>query len=249
MDIKFAWKEMFLLGWPVLSALLLCSIISLAIVLERLVYFGRRKVNVKDFFSKIEPLISSGKDAAHHCSILGEPMATIALSAFQNYPRRKESIEMAVDRAVRMEVSGLEKFVPFLGTVASAAPFIGLLGTVIGIIRAFRSLALAGSGGPQVVASGISEALVATAVGLFVAIPSLVAYNYFSTRIRRTTENIEICADGLVELLLPLREREAQNFSSARSKVAQRKIVAFQSSPETSADNQNVQSADLDKIQ
>lgn len=108
---------------------------------------------------------------------------------------------MAVDREVRMRVADMERFVPLLGTIAAAAPFIGLLGTVIGIIRAFRAISVSGSGGPQVVAAGIAEALVATALGLFVAIPALVAYNYFSTKIRRTTENIEICADELVETL------------------------------------------------
>ena len=73
---------------------------------------------------------------------------------------------------------------------------------MLGIIRAFKSLAVAGAGGPQVVAAGISEALVATAVGLIVAIPALIAYNSFSTQIRRVTESMEICADGLVEVLI-----------------------------------------------
>lgn len=198
----FSIKEMFLLGWPVLSILLLCSIVSLAVILERWAHFRKRKVDVKDYFGKIEQVLSSGETAAKHYSALGEPMATITRSALSHVSGSKESLELAVDRAIRLQVGELERFVPLLGTVAAAAPFIGLFGTVIGIIRAFHSLAISGGGGgAQVVAGGIAEALVATAAGLFVAIPALVTYNYFSTKIRRLTENMEICADGLVEIL------------------------------------------------
>lgn len=191
---------MFLLGWPVLSVLLLCSILSLAVILERWVHFRKRKVNVKDFFQKLDQVLS-GQDESKNSSILGEPMGTIVRTALTRSYKSVESLELAVDRAVRLQVTELERFVPMLGTIAGSAPFIGLLGTVLGIMRAFRTLALSGSGGPQVVAAGIAEALVATALGLFVAIPSLVAYNYFSTRIRRTTENMEICSDELVDRL------------------------------------------------
>ncbi|OGR57174.1 MAG: hypothetical protein A3I11_04795 [Elusimicrobia bacterium RIFCSPLOWO2_02_FULL_39_32] len=197
----FSFKEMFLLGWPILSVLVGCSIISLAIILERWIHFKKRKVNVKDFFSKIESVLASSKELREKTSILGEPMATITRSALMVAGNRKTNIALVADRAVRVEVGELERFVPFLGTIAAASPFIGLLGTVIGIIRAFRSLAMSGGAGPQVVAGGISEALIATALGLMVAIPSLVAYNFFSTKIRRTTENMEICVDGLIQLL------------------------------------------------
>lgn len=192
---------MFLLGWPILSVLLGCSIISLAIILERWIHFRKRKVHVKDFFSKIESVLASSKELRERTSVLGEPMATITRSALMVAGNRKTNIALVADRSVRVEVGELERFVPFLGTIAAASPFIGLLGTVIGIIRAFRSLAMSGGAGPQVVAGGISEALIATALGLMVAIPSLVAYNFFSTKIRRTTENMEICVDGLIQLL------------------------------------------------
>lgn len=201
MNGAFSIKEMFLLGWPVLSVLILCSIVSLAVILERWVYFRKRKVNIHDFFGKIQKILSS-KEIESESSNLGEPMATITRFANSYASSPKESLELAVDRAIRMQIGEAERFVPLLGTVAAAAPFIGLLGTVVGIIRAFRSLAMSGTGGPQIVASGIAEALVATAVGLMVAIPALVAYNYYSIKIRRMTEGMEICADGLVDMLL-----------------------------------------------
>lgn len=197
----FSIKEMFLLGWPILSVLLLCSVVSIAVILERFMYFRKRDVDVRSFFGKIEKVLSSGKEASSHCGSLGEPMASVTRSALSASSSHRDALGLAVDRAIRMQVADMERFVPLLGTVAGAAPFIGLLGTVLGIIRAFRSIAMSGGGGPQVVAGGIAEALVATAVGLIVAIPALVAYNFYSTRIRRTTECMEICGDEVVELL------------------------------------------------
>ena len=174
---------------------------SIAVILERLVYFKKRNVDVSGFLNKIGKILAGGKEAHQHCSALGEPMSSITRIAISSWSHSKETLDSAIDRAVRMQVADMERFVPLLGTVASAAPFIGLLGTVIGIIRAFRTIAVTGGGGPQAVAGGIAEALIATAVGLFVAIPALVAYNYFSTKIRRATECMEICADEIVEIL------------------------------------------------
>lgn len=201
MNGEFSLKEMFLLGWPILSILFLCSLISIAIIWQRLVYFKKIRLNVHHFFENINHVLSAD-NRSEQCKTLHEPMCTITQFALLHAKTSKESLELAVDRSIRLQVAEAEKFVPFLGTIAAAAPFIGLLGTVIGIIRAFRSLALSGGGGPQIVAAGIAEALVATAVGLMVAIPALVAYNYFSIRIRRMTENMEICADGLIQLLI-----------------------------------------------
>ncbi len=198
--MTFSYKEMFLLGWPILSVLLLCSIVTLSVMLERFVHFRKRKINVRSFFSKIESVIAA-KDPMQSSASLGEPMGTLTRAALSAHSAPRETLELAIDRAIRMQVADLERYVPLLGTVAGATPFIGLLGTVIGIIRAFKSIAVSGGGGPQAVAGGISEALVATAFGLIVAIPALVSYNYFSTRIRRLTEEMEICADGLVEIL------------------------------------------------
>lgn len=195
----FNLREIFLIGWPILSVLLICSVLSVAIILERWVFFSRRRINIPKFMDKIPKVLSSGKEGAQHAASLGEPALTLLRSALSTNGTRS-TIEMALDRAIRMQVADMEKFVPLLGTVAGVAPFIGLLGTVIGIIRAFKLIAVSGAGGPQVVAGGIAEALVATALGLFVAIPALVFYNHFSTKIRRLTESMEICADEIVEV-------------------------------------------------
>jgi biopolymer transport protein TolQ len=99
-----------------------------------------------------------------------------------------ENVERALKRATNAELSHLEETVPFLATVASASPFVGLFGTVWGIMGAFHDITAAGNASLPTVAKPISEALIATAVGLFAAIPAVVAYNFFSSRIR-TLEN------------------------------------------------------------
>ena len=95
-----------------------------------------------------------------------------------------ENVERALARAANAELTGLEQQIPFLGTTAAAAPFVGLFGTVWGIMGAFRDIYAAGNANLATVARPISEALIATAVGLFAAIPALVAFNAFNSRIR-----------------------------------------------------------------
>jgi biopolymer transport protein ExbB/TolQ len=95
----------------------------------------------------------------------------------------------------------LERFLSVLGTLGNIAPFIGLFGTVVGIIKAFRDLAMAGGGGPSVVAKGIAEALVSTAGGLLVAIPAVIIYNYFIRRAKGITVEMEVASARLLVLL------------------------------------------------
>ena len=95
-------------------------------------------------------------------------------------------------------ITPLEARLPILGTIASTAPFIGLLGTVIGIIRAFKAVSVSLGGGPSVVANGIAEALITTAFGIMVAIPAIVAYNYFNSRLERLERQMELAVADLI---------------------------------------------------
>jgi biopolymer transport protein ExbB len=118
----------------------------------------------------------------------------------------RESLREVFDSA-RIQVKlGLEKNLLVLGTLGSNAPFVGLFGTVLGIIRAFNDLALQGTAGPSVVMRGISEALVATALGLLIAIPAVVSYNHFQGRIKRCLLNSErLCRLALARV--PVRKK------------------------------------------
>lgn len=111
-----------------------------------------------------------------------------------------DNVERAMRRAIGSETTQLEKALTFLATTASAAPFIGLFGTVWGIMNAFRGLGAAQSSSIQAVAPGISEALIATATGLFAAIPAVMAYNYFSRQIRVLTVEMENFANEFLNI-------------------------------------------------
>jgi biopolymer transport protein ExbB len=117
---------------------------------------------------------------------------TNVLSAgLECHQKSKDDVREAIADAGRQEVALLEKNLPVLGTIAGIAPLIGLLGTVTGMIKVFRVISVQGMGGASTLAGGISEALVTTATGLMIAIPSLVAYNYFARKAEKIILRIE----------------------------------------------------------
>ena len=167
--------------------LILLSIISVTVVFERL--WSLRNLSAMTLRiadSLQEPLKKGQRDlAVAICKQnSNSPAGRIFLNilSHENISRAEATTSIATE-AMFEETQKLKKHLWILGTVASSAPFIGLLGTVIGIIRSFESMAIAGTGGFAVVAAGISEALVATALGLAVAIIAVIFYNYFQTRI------------------------------------------------------------------
>ena len=112
-----------------------------------------------------------------------------------------ESIQRALDRARTTAITEMESRVPLLGTTASAAPFIGLFGTVWGIMNSFRNIGAKGAANLATVAPGIAEALVATAIGLVAAIPAVMAYNYFSRRIRVIASEMETFSSDFLNIV------------------------------------------------
>jgi biopolymer transport protein ExbB len=154
-------------GW-VLWLLVALSVVSVAIMLERLWYFKNHRLQKSTLVADMRALLTSGA----------------AAEAAAASPHAKSDVAAALEGAKARERLRLERNLAFLATLGSNAPFIGLFGTVLGIIKAFHDLAGSQAGGPSVVMAGISEALVATAVGLLVAIPAVVAFNYFSRRVR-----------------------------------------------------------------
>ena len=167
--------------------LILLSIISVTVVLERLWSLKNiGSVTLRITESLLEPIKKGQRDLAIAICKQNShsPAAPDFLECFgkRRKPRARHSEHVCYE-AMFEETQKLKKHLWILGTVASSAPFIGLLGTVVGIIKAFESMAVAGTGGFAVVAAGISEALVATALGLAVAIIAVIFYNYFQTRI------------------------------------------------------------------
>jgi len=167
--------------------LILLSIISVTVVLERLWSLRNiSSVTLRITESLLEPVKKGQRDLAIAICRQNShsPAGRIFLKILDKEESRQlETANTFAIEAMFEETQNLRKHLWILGTVASSAPFIGLLGTVVGIIKSFESMAIAGTGGFAVVAAGISEALVATALGLAVAIIAVIFYNYFQTRI------------------------------------------------------------------
>lgn len=187
--------------------LILMSIISLTVIFERL--WALRNISsgtVRVTDSILEPTRKGQRDLAiaickqnSNC-----PAGRIFLNVLErDQSGRPEAAGGAATEAMFEETQKMRKHLWILGTVASSAPFIGLLGTVVGIIKSFESMAVAGTGGFAVVAAGISEALVATALGLGVAIIALIFYNYFQTRIATLNGLFRIQVGKVLQILTP----------------------------------------------
>ncbi len=191
-------------GGITIFVLLACSVISLAIIIERCLYYRRRsKVKRTDFMSQIARDLGKNdlKKALEACKNTDTPFSSVVNSGLNLAGHNEMLISNTMEREVAIETVKLEKYTSIVGTIGSTAVYIGLFGTVLGIIRAFHDISKAGSGGISVVISGISEALASTAVGLCVAVPAVIAYNYFIKKIDNFITDMELCASELMDLL------------------------------------------------
>lgn len=192
----------------VLLVLLFFSIFSWAIILSKLIHFGKVEREGRNILN----LVSNKEGLKKFLSRIRfqeeSPYGRIAIAFFRNQEdstredhkdarRDQVSLETIMDLALKEETEKLEKYLSFLATTANTAPFVGLFGTVWGIMDSFREIGLRGSTSLQVVAPGISEALIATAFGLATAIPAVVAYNYLLGRLRRIVSSLESFANVL----------------------------------------------------
>lgn len=171
----------------IIYTLVLLSVLSVAIIIERILVLRSRTIGLKRLQRAISVALKKGdRDAVEEILRTdSSSSAVIAYSVLQNIKNTKLDFDECLSIALSEERLSLERRITFLGTLGANAPFIGLFGTVLGIISAFHNLAGNVKGGPSVVMSGISEALVATALGLLVAIPGVIAYNYFVRRVKR----------------------------------------------------------------
>ncbi|MEI7482835.1 MAG: MotA/TolQ/ExbB proton channel family protein [Elusimicrobiota bacterium] len=178
MDITF--KQLIVAGGPILFFLAALSVYSIALIWERWSTYKKTFKGMEDLLHKVHLLIKSGENRhiAELCAKSKSPAADILHKVLTHYGSPLEKRELA-EKAIEWHGSHLNKSLTAIATIGSISPFIGLFGTVVGVIRAFRDLSMYAGAGPSVVAMGIAEALVNTAAGLFVAIPAIVAYNYF----------------------------------------------------------------------
>ena len=184
--------------------LLLCSILMFGIVLERLWSLRGMVRATRRVTGTVESLLAKG-DLPGALGAATGAQRSAAGRMFSDLLARAQAplreLERVAEERQFEEVQGCGAYLWMLGTIASSAPFIGLFGTVIGIIKAFHTMALAGTGGFSVVASGISEALIATALGLAVGILSLVFYNYFQSKVERIDAALQIGGARVLQAL------------------------------------------------
>ncbi len=175
--------------WPII----LCSVIAVAIVLERLWTLQQRRVIPPDLTRRIWQLVESGQinDKVVAALQANSPLGKILAVGLQNSSRPREVLMDRLEDAGRHVAHELDRFLNTLGTIAGVTPLLGLLGTVTGIIKAFNAIYVGGIGDPQALSGGISEALLTTAAGLSVAIPSYVAYRYLRGRVDEIVIQIE----------------------------------------------------------
>ncbi len=173
-----------IIGSPVALAILLMSIVTLGIAIERAWYFWKRSASPDAALARILVKVRSGdmREALWACGAMSHPAGTAVRQMLE--AGSDEEMEERLLIALSEQRLLLERNVSTLGTLAAIAPLTGLLGTVWGIMRAFHDMSLAGSAAPSVVAGGVSEALITTALGLVVAIPSAILYNHFTRRIQ-----------------------------------------------------------------
>jgi biopolymer transport protein ExbB len=195
--------ELFRLGGFVLPILLLAAVIALAIAGNRLWVLRRARIAPRGLVERVGELVEAGK-VQQAAKILYEndtPLARILLTALQQAGQPRDVIKEMVEEAGRQEVAHLDRYLNFLGSIAGVAPLLGLLGTVIGIMHAFAAIGMVGMGDPKALAGGIAEALITTAGGLSVAIPSLLFYRYFRGRVETLVLATEKEALKLINLL------------------------------------------------
>jgi biopolymer transport protein ExbB len=189
-----AFKALALVGdiW-VLWVLLAASVISVGVVLERWWTFKKNKINFPPFLEELGKRLDRNDPVAARqlARNTGGVESKVALAGLLVLSKGSASVEEAMTSRLVLERTQLEKNLIVLGTLGNNAPFIGLFGTVLGIIKAFNDLAVTGGSGASVVMSGVSSALIATAFGILVAIPAVIANNYFQTRLRRISSNAQ----------------------------------------------------------
>jgi biopolymer transport protein ExbB/TolQ len=191
-------------GGFTMYVLLFCSVLSLAIILERYMYYRRRsRIARADFMKAIRGLLEKGevKKALEVSKNTDTPFASVAEAGLSLYGHNEVVISNTMEREVTVETTKLERLTSIVGTIGSTAVYIGLFGTVLGIIRAFHDISKSGSGGISVVINGISEALICTAAGLCVAVPAVIAYNYFVKKVDGFITDMELCASEIMDFL------------------------------------------------
>jgi biopolymer transport protein ExbB/TolQ len=182
------WAHTGLFARCIIFTLAIMSVASLVVMAERMLVFRKTRADSRNFAAKMGAILAKGDLSTAANTNLGKDVGHLGrvinsgLTAYRISPNNKdvavESVARALERQAQREVQSMKRGLGLLATVGSTAPFVGLLGTTMGIVNAFQLMAAAGSGGLGTISAGIAEALITTAFGLLVAIPAVMAYNF-----------------------------------------------------------------------
>ena len=197
-------KEIFLKGGPLMYVILIFSIMGLTVIIEKLIYFfSTEKGDYQKLRSQLKGFVNkndiSGAKAV--CSLSRNSVSMVLAVILDNTKAERKVLEEKVKEVVLEQVTLLERFMWILKITATVTPLVGLLGTVMGMIKAFNVKAAQGVGNPEMLAGGISMALITTAAGLSVAIPAFVFYHYFDKKIDNIISEMEKASVEFLNIL------------------------------------------------
>lgn len=194
-------------GWLMIP-IIACSIIALAICFERLWTLQPGKIAPKGLLADVWQQVQKHEITADRMSEIksGSPLGMIIVAGLNNASHGREIMKESIQEAAGQVIHELERFLTPLGTIAAITPLLGLLGTVIGMIKVFTEIMIQGTGNASVLAGGISEALITTAAGLTIAIPALIFHRYFQRRIDSLVVTMEQETVKLIEAMHGERE-------------------------------------------
>jgi len=192
--------EFMIKGGPLMWPILLCSVVAIGYFFDRLFHFHRASIDTRDFVQGIRNLLQRGNqlEALAMCDETPGPVAQVVKAAVVNRQRKREDLREAIQDVARAEVARLERGLVVIATIAQIAPLLGFLGTVTGMIKMFMVIQKSPLPNPGDLAGGIWEALLTTAAGLAVAIPTYLAYNFLVTRVQHLVLDMEKSANEIV---------------------------------------------------
>jgi len=203
-------------GWLMLP-IILCSIIAIAIIIERFWTLSAARISPRYTLGQVWTWIKNNElDAAHLRELrLGSPLGQILAAGLVNAKYGRETMTVSIEQAANQVVHDLERYLSTLGSIAAVTPLLGLLGTVIGMIDVFAEIMVQGTGNANALAGGISQALITTAAGLSVAIPTFIAHRMFTRRVDTLVMNLEQESIKLVDALHSDRRVEVKEIGGA----------------------------------
>jgi biopolymer transport protein ExbB len=190
-------------GGPIMIPLGILSILGVGVVIEKLLNLRHAKVIQSEIINCIESVRAPGDIpmAIKMCERHRTPFASVVRSGLEVHDLPPQQIRQVMEDMGRREVKRLERYLVVLETVAAASPLLGLLGTVLGMIKVFSVISIAGVGQAGLLSGGIAEALITTAFGLSIGIPSLIAYNFFDSRVDGLVAKIDTYSHALLKRL------------------------------------------------